>query len=302
MTKPPAGSSLLFGSIADSGRIKQRKNGSYRMVLDGVDEIDWFTDRPDRYEGLWKPQKLIRRWDKYFATSEPNAQAAVEIGEDRHLMTFEMFKPRYNPGSRRMAFKINASIINKRERQLADELTGMNLTDISLFIDDATTDDDECTISMYFADLDGVSLTKMKLISEASDLGSMYHNSFSGADLSNAEISNMTIAYSDMIGATLTDAVFNGNSMLVTDFTGADADGADFSDSDLTGSYFNGATFTDVNFSNATIADCDFSDADLTGADFTNADISDDSWANIWDNTTCPDGTNSDNNSKCGLY
>ena len=48
VAKPPAGSSLLFGALADSGQIKQRKNGSYRMVLKGVDEIDWFTDRPDR--------------------------------------------------------------------------------------------------------------------------------------------------------------------------------------------------------------------------------------------------------------
>ena len=41
MAKPPAGSSLLFGALADSGRIKQHQNGSYRMVMEGVDEIDW---------------------------------------------------------------------------------------------------------------------------------------------------------------------------------------------------------------------------------------------------------------------
>ena len=93
MAKPPAGSSLLFGALADSGRIKQRKNGSYRMVLKGVDEIDWFTDRPDRVEGTWKPQKLLRKWDKYFASSEPNAQAAVEVRDQRELFAFEMFKP-----------------------------------------------------------------------------------------------------------------------------------------------------------------------------------------------------------------
>ena len=94
MAKPPAGSSLLFGALADSGRIKQRKNGSYRMVLDGVDEIDWFTDRPNRVEGTWKPQKLLSKWDNLFATSEPNAQATVEVGEQRELFTFEMFKPK----------------------------------------------------------------------------------------------------------------------------------------------------------------------------------------------------------------
>ena len=78
MTKPPAGSSLLFGALADSGRIKQRKKGGYRIVLEGVDEIDWFTDRPDRVEGNWRPQKLMRKWDKYFARSEPNAQVETQ--------------------------------------------------------------------------------------------------------------------------------------------------------------------------------------------------------------------------------
>ena len=83
MAQPPAGSSLLFGALADSGQIKQRKNGSYRMVLDGVDEIDWFTDRPNRVEGIWKPQKLLRKWDQYFASSEPNAQAGFKADEEQ---------------------------------------------------------------------------------------------------------------------------------------------------------------------------------------------------------------------------
>ena len=51
MAKPAAGSSLLFGALADSGRIKQRKNSSYRMVLEGIDEIDWSTDRKEVFNG-----------------------------------------------------------------------------------------------------------------------------------------------------------------------------------------------------------------------------------------------------------
>ena len=49
--QPPAGSSLLFSALADSGQIKQRKNGSNRMVLEGVDEIDWFNDRKEVCNG-----------------------------------------------------------------------------------------------------------------------------------------------------------------------------------------------------------------------------------------------------------
>ena len=84
----------MFGALADSGRIKQRKNGSYRMVLKGIGNIDWFTDRPFRAEGTWKPQKLLRKWEKYFSTSEPNAQASFKVGEERELITFEMYKPK----------------------------------------------------------------------------------------------------------------------------------------------------------------------------------------------------------------
>ena len=59
MAEPPAGASLLFGALADSGRIKQRKNGSYRMVLKGIDEIDWFTDRKEvcNGEGIGKEEQ-----------------------------------------------------------------------------------------------------------------------------------------------------------------------------------------------------------------------------------------------------
>ena len=146
MAKPPAGSSLLFGALADSGRIKERKNGSYRMVLKGIDEIDWFTDRPDRFEGLWKPQKLIRMWDSLFATSEPNAQASLKVGEQRELITFEMFKPKYNGSKQQLSFKIDSKIINKREEHLVSWLKGKALNEVSLFIDDAIVSEDPSTL------------------------------------------------------------------------------------------------------------------------------------------------------------
>ena len=107
------------------------------MVLKGVDEIDWFTDRPFRSEGLWKPQKLIRKWDAFFKTSDPNAQASLKIGDQRELITFEMFKPKYSTKKQRLAFDIDAAIINERESNLVADLKGKELDEVSLFIDDA---------------------------------------------------------------------------------------------------------------------------------------------------------------------
>ena len=158
MAKPPAGASLLFGALADSGRIKQRKNGSYRMVLEGVDEIDWFTDRPFRSEGLWKPQKLIRQWDSLFETSEPNAQASFKVGEERELMTFEMFKPKFNNKKQRLSFKIDAGIINNRESDLVTGLKGKALDEVTLFIDDATPSSARGGADLRDADLAGANL------------------------------------------------------------------------------------------------------------------------------------------------
>ena len=78
------------------------------MVLKGVDEIDWFTDRPYRSEGLWKPQELRQNWDSLFKDSDPNAQASFKIRNKRELMTFEMFKPKYDGKKQVLSFKIDA--------------------------------------------------------------------------------------------------------------------------------------------------------------------------------------------------
>ena len=106
MAQPPAGSSLLFGALADSARIKQRKNGSYRMVLKGIDDIDWFTDRPDRVAGEWSPKKLLKEWDVLFSDGAPNAQATFEMGSKRKLVTFEMFKPKLGNSNQTLSFKV----------------------------------------------------------------------------------------------------------------------------------------------------------------------------------------------------
>lgn len=59
----------------------------------------------------------------------------------------------------------------------------------------------------------------------------------------------------------------------------------------LTGANLTGANFTGVDLTDATLTGANLTGADLRGADLTDADLSD----VMWDNTTCPDGTNSDN-------
>ena len=125
------------------------------MVLKGIEEIDWFTDRPDRVEGLWKPQKLISQWESFFETSDPNAQASFKVGEERELITFEMFNPKYNNKKQRFSFNIDAGIINNRESDLFTGLKGKALDEVTLFIYDALEDDGLSSCNLTDANLDG---------------------------------------------------------------------------------------------------------------------------------------------------
>ena len=254
MAKPPAGSSLLFGALADSGRIKQRKNGSYRMVLKGVDEIDWFTDRPFRSEGLWKPQKLISQWESFFETSEPNAQASFKVGEERELITFEMFKPKFNNKKQRLSFKIDAGIINNRESDLVTGLKGKALDEVTLFIDDALEDD-----GLSSFDITGANLTGAK-----ADL--------SGATLVDVNLTGANLTGANLIGTTMTGATLRSTNLL----------SASLDDVNLGGANLKAAVLAGADLTNANLTEADLTGANLTGTNLKGA---------IWENTTCPDGT-----------
>ena len=266
MAQPPAGASLLFGALADSGRIKQRKNGSYRMVLKSVDEIDWFTDHPQKAEGTWRPQKLLRKWDKYFAGSEPNVQATVEVNEEQEMAAFEMFKPKIKSG--KMIFNVKPLTDSGRDKLIS--LQDIELSDISLFIDEATTRVPSCFPYCRGADLRGMDIGSQKLYSDFiyADMRSKgeTQTNLIGADLTGAQLLNAKMADAILWGANLSNA----------DLTNADLTGAELRIANLTNTYLKGATYDSKTIWPTAL------------------------W---WDNTTCPDGTNSNDpgNETCGF-
>ena len=273
MAQPPAGSSLLFGALADSGKIKQRKNGSFQMEMEGVESINWFTDRPQRAEGTWKPQKLLRKWDKYFASSEPNAQATVEVGEEQQMATFEMFKPKIKSG--KMIFNIKPLTDSGR-----DKLTGLQdigLSDISLFIDDASTVPSTCNLTK--ADLTDAGLIDAELTGA----------NLNGANLNGANLIEAHLTSADLTGANLTNANLGDADLFDADLNGAN----------LNGAYLGFSSLSGANLSGANLGGADLFDASLLDATYDPKTT----WptAEYWNNTTCPDGTNSNNNPSCGF-
>ena len=244
------------------------------MVLKGVEEIDWFTDRPDRVEGLWKPQKLISQWESFFETSEPNAQASFKVGEERELVTFEIFKPKYSKKKQKFSFKIDAEIINNRERDLVTGLKGKVLDEVTLFIDDATTSAAiSCDLSYAF--LPGARLSEAFL----------QGGGLTFADLSNANLFRANLRDTNLVQANLSFA-----NLSFADLSDADLGYADLSDADLSNANLSGADLY-----KADLTDADLSNANLSGADLSKARLAD----TIWSNTICPDGTLNSGTSPC---
>jgi uncharacterized protein YjbI with pentapeptide repeats len=132
--------------------------------------------------------------------------------------------------------------------------------------------------------------------------------------LSNAIVTGANLAGVNLTGASL-ESIESGGivgtpSALPTDWelisgylfgpgtliVGANLTGFNLSNLDLSGAEFNGSNFTGADLSDTNLTSADLfltnmSDADLLGANATNTFVS----FITWSNTTCPDGTNSDN-------
>ena len=97
------------------------------------------------------------------------------------------------------------------------------------------------------------------------------------ADLSYADLRNAGLGYADL--------------------RNADLSGADLIDADLYRADLSGADLIDANLYRADLSYADLSGADLSGADLSHADLSGADLSGVyWYGTTCPDGTNSDDN------
>ena len=145
---------------------------------------------------------------------------------------------------------------------------------------------------------------------EVSGYGWIRDTDFSNADMRDAvfftrEIVDTTFANADLSGL---QSNMSGMDWRTVDLSGANLRGAflaeanEFIDSDLTGVDFTNAElrtvfFMDASLVSAVLAGADLSHGSLLGSDLTDADLTD----VTWNNTTCPDGSNSDDDDGDGF-
>lgn len=120
------------------------------------------------------------------------------------------------------------------------------------------------------------------------------------ADLRNAQLANTDLRQAQMMYAQIAYSTLAGSNLAGSDLRGVDGRGADLNGTDLTSATLmwsnlswanlSNANLTSANLSGAMLAGVNFNGANLTGVDLTSADLT----GVIWQNTICPDGTNSD--------
>ena len=117
-----------------------------------------------------------------------------------------------------------------------------------------------------------------------------------GAVLSASDFRSADLSGADMGGVQLEDTRFADVDLAAADLSGAwffftDAARADFSRADLTAADLTHSMFVDATFDRADVDGADFTGSNLTGASFgRTVGLGTVTWAD----TTCPDGTNSD--------
>jgi len=103
-----------------------------------------------------------------------------------------------------------------------------------------------------------------------------------GVNLYECGLGDAFLNFSNLAGANLsrTDLTF-------ANIVGTNLQGANLSRADLSQAFMRGANLRNANLSRANLTNAFLFEADLRGANLDRV---------IWDNTTCPDGSNSDDN------
>ena len=73
MAKPPSDAPVLFDVQSESSTIKQRKDGSYKLVMKDVERVHWETDEAEAEEG-WPEYRLEK--EEAYALKAPASTGA----------------------------------------------------------------------------------------------------------------------------------------------------------------------------------------------------------------------------------
>ena len=262
MAKPPSDAPVLFDAQSESSTIKQRKDGSYKLVLKGVERVHWVTDNDDAKEGLINAKAYARNFDEYYGkNAEVSAYQTFTLADGlKGKRKFSISKAKYDQKSKTLVYDIKPKYKNKTDkashRKQIDDITG---NDDSRYGNNAVYSKERTRWrpewmpngrnrnlsgqDLRNADLRGANLTRANLKKadlRGADLrrARLVHTNLMLADLREArfdgatrtsfwgpepnQIRNTNLMYADLRKAILTGITFIRSNLMFADLRGAD--------------------------------------------------------------------------------
>ena len=130
MAKPPSDAPVLFDVQSESSTIKQRKDGSYKLVMKDVEKVHWVTDNDDAKEGLINAKAYARNFDEYYGkNAEVSAYQTFTLADGlKGKRKFSISDAKYDQKSKTLVYDIEFRQKNKTDnashRKDIDNITG----------------------------------------------------------------------------------------------------------------------------------------------------------------------------------
>ena len=308
----------------DSSTIKQRKDGSYKLVLEGVEKVHWKTKGDDGKEGYRNAASYVKDFEKYYPSdSAVDSYQTFTLADGmKDRCKFTLSSPKYSKRNDTLVYALTP-----KNAKHADKITGIQGGTVSSFSVQSTepvrwTPDwmpDGRSMDLRGADLSYADMSGARLDSAMLNNANLSHADLSGARLDRAKIKNANLTHANLSGARLDFTHLHKSNLSNANLRHVVVDvsflrNANLSHANLSNAYLNYAFMEDANLSHADLSGATITFESLNGANLSYANLSLiygvhvdlidadligarglDSFRRqssfMWFNTRCPDGS-----------
>jgi len=262
VAKPPSDAPVLFDVQSESSTIKQGKDGSYKLVMEGVEKVHWETDDAEAEEGYYGAKKYAKSYDTYYGKdAEVSAYETFTLADgSKEKCKFTVTDVKYNQKSNKLVYDIEPA--NKKQADKITGLEGETQAESAVYSTERTRWRPDWMPNGRRWDLRYADLRDANLID---------------ADLRDADLRGADLIFANLMDADLRDAILDSADLRVANLMDADLSGADL-------------WWAELRYA-------DLSGADLSGALNLNQTIN--PHRAVWFQTTCPDGSMNPGSQHC---
>ena len=118
MAKPPSNTPVLYDVKSDTRTLKQNKDGSYQLVMEGVEQVHWVTDDAKAEDGYTSAKKYAKNFDEYYGkdTEVKAYETFSKTDGTKEKLKFSINNAKYNQNSNKLVYNITPENENQAEK------------------------------------------------------------------------------------------------------------------------------------------------------------------------------------------